>query len=145
MKETFRQAVMAVVVNEKNKVLIGSSPRNGGYKFPQGGLEKGETLIQGITRELKEEVGLDLDEKSILQTFDEKVKYYYPEKTHPHLNNVGQEQTVFKIKYDDSMTLVPQDDEFEKLIWINPKDLEKYDTKHRTPAYKKALELCGLL
>ncbi|MEZ4841188.1 MAG: hypothetical protein R2821_06665 [Flavobacteriaceae bacterium] len=40
--------MMAVLVNTENKVLIGSSPRDGGYKFPQGGLEPDEDIIGGL-------------------------------------------------------------------------------------------------
>lgn len=145
MEETFRLAVMAILVNNKNEILIGSSPRDGGYKFPQGGLDGGETYLEGIKREVMEELGLELNDEDILEEYNEKVRYYYPNKFNPNTPHVGQEQVVFKIKYNDNMVLIPQDDEFEKLIWIDPKELNKYDTQHRTEAYKKALELCCLL
>lgn len=145
MVESFRPAVMAVLVNDENKILIGSSPRDGGYKFPQGGLDKGESSLEGIKREVMEELGLDLKEEDILEEYNEKVKYYYPNKYNPNNNHVGQEQIIFKIKYRENMNLIPQDNEFEELIWICAKDLDKYDTQHRTEAYKKALELCCLL
>ena len=54
MKTPIRKAVMAVIVNDDSTILIGSSPRDGGYKFPQGGLEPNEDIITGIKRELKE-------------------------------------------------------------------------------------------
>jgi hypothetical protein len=57
---------------------------------------------------------------------------------------MGQEMVVFKIKYRKDMTLIPQDEEFEKLIWVSVKDLPKYDFEHRLSAYEKALKLCGL-
>ena len=56
-KKAFRIAAMAVIVNDRNQILIGSSPRDGGYKFPQGGLEPNEDAISGIKRELNEELG----------------------------------------------------------------------------------------
>ena len=142
MEEKFRLAVMAVIVNEKNQVLIGSSPRDGGYKFPQGGVDMGETFLEAIKREVMEELGLDLNDKDILEEYSEKVNYHYPIKFE---NLIGQSQVVFKIKYNKNMKLIPQDNEFEELMWINPKELEKYDTKHRILAYKRALELCKLI
>jgi len=30
------------------------------YEFPRGGVDKGESIIQGLKREIKEEVGLDI-------------------------------------------------------------------------------------
>lgn len=145
MDKSFRTAVMAVFVNDENKVLIGSSPRDGGFKFPQGGLNKGENSLDGLKREVKEELGLDLDDEDILEEHSEKVWYHYPDNSIYQENYIGQEQVVFKIRYHSEMIIVPQDDEFDSLIWIYPKDIEHYDTQYRTEAYKKALELCNLI
>ena len=41
------------------------------YKFPGGGLEFGESLIDGLKRELKEELNLDLTEASHFYTQEE--------------------------------------------------------------------------
>ena len=60
MGKIYRQAVMAVIINDESKVLIGYSPRDKSYKFPQGGLEGEEDLITGIQRELKEELNYHL-------------------------------------------------------------------------------------
>jgi len=39
----------------------------------------------------------------------------------------------------------PQDDEFDELLWISPKDIDQYNYEYRSQAYRKALEICGLL
>lgn len=145
MEKSLRKAVMAVFVNENNEVLIGNSPRDGGFKFPQGGMDLEESPKETLLRELNEELGIILDEKLILKEYEEKVIYLFPENLENSREFRGQELCVFKIKYDTSIKFIPQDDEFDKLIWIASKDLGKYDTKHRFPAYKKALRLCGLL
>jgi 8-oxo-dGTP pyrophosphatase MutT (NUDIX family) len=139
-----RKATMAVIVNSENKFLIGSSPRDGGFKFPQGGLDEGESLFEGIKREVFEEVGLELLDSDIIESFDEMVKYFYV-KPHPETGHLGQEQSVFKIKFRDDMVLVPQDDEFDELYWISFEEFEKFDFMHRKTAYLRALELCGLV
>lgn len=145
MTEKFRSAIMAVIVNEKNQILIGSSPRDGGYKFPQGGIDPQENIFLAIKRELKEELDFNLDEKNILYISDKPVRYYYPKwKIKNVEGHIGQEQFVFKIKYCGE-NLIPQDNEFENLIWIEPKDLNKYDTLHRKEAYLLALKLCNLI
>jgi len=143
-KETFRIAVMAVIVNKKNQVLIGSSPRDGGFKFPQGGLEPYEDAITGIKRELNEELGISITDKDIIFYSSKKVQYFYPPED-PYYIYKGQQLSVIKIQYNTTMQLIPQDDEFEELHWIDPIDLINYNTNFRFQAYKKALELCGLL
>lgn len=146
MQLNYRQAVMAVIVNKNNQVLIGTSPRDGGFKFPQGGIDSNESNVDAIIRELKEELDLDLNKDNILLECNEKVSYEFNKSSQNIYNKFdGQEQVVFKIKYRNYMKLEPQDDEFDKLIWINPKDLKNYDTRHRTKAYNKALEICKLL
>ncbi len=143
-KKTFRIAAMAVIVNDQNNVLIGSSPRDGGFKFPQGGLESNEDPLTGIKRELKEELGVSISDKDILKVISEKVQYLYPPED-PYFIYKGQRLSVIKVRYNTSMKLIPQDDEFEELCWIQPKELKNYDVGFRLEAYLKALELCDLL
>ncbi len=143
-KDTFRIAVMAVIVNTKNQVLIGSSPRDGGYKFPQGGLDPGEDVIAGVKRELHEELGIDLQDHHIDYLCEETVEYIYPPED-PYYIYKGQRLTVVRIAHNESMKLVPQDDEFEELLWINASELINFDVGFRTEAYLRALQLCGLL
>ena len=143
-KDTFRIAALAIVINQEGKILIGSSPRDGGYKFPQGGLDPGEDVFSGIKRELREELGITLFDNDIEIIFEEKVSYTYPPED-PYYIYKGQELSVVKIHYNNSWYLIPQDDEFEELIWIDPSDLTNYDVGFRMMAYTKALKLCGLL
>ncbi len=143
MKQKVRKAVMAVIVNNNGKILIGSSPRDGGYKFPQGGLEADEDFISGIKRELKEELDLDITDNDILQSYIEKVSYTYPDEDQYIF--LSQELNIVKIQFNDKMILSPQDDEFDELHWIAPSDLHNYNTYFRADAYTKALHICGLL
>ena len=143
-KDTFRIAVLAILINKDNKILIGSSPRDGGYKFPQGGLDQGESIISGVKRELNEELGISVSENDIEIIFEEKVRYFYPPED-PYFIYKGQELSVVKINYNDSWKLIPQDDEFEELYWIKPRELRNFDVQFRQKAYTRALELCRLL
>ncbi|MDY7394344.1 NUDIX hydrolase [Aureibaculum sp. 2210JD6-5] len=140
-KQEVRKAVMAVIVNDEGKVLIGSSPRDGGFKFPQGGLDNDEHFIDGIIRELKEELAIDITEKDIVKSYTQTVTYIYPDEDRYIFKR--QELNIVKIKYNATMKLDPQDDEFEDLVWILPVDLPKYNTYFRAEAYKKALDICG--
>ena len=143
-KKGFRIGVMAIIVNNKNHVLIGSSPRDGGFKFPQGGLEPHEDVLTGIKRELNEELGISIIDTDVLQVHSEKVHYLYPPED-PYYIFKGQQLSVIKIQYNNTMQLIPQDDEFEELYWISPSDLQSYDVGFRINAYTRAVELCGLM
>lgn len=143
-RQELRKGVMAVIVNAENKVLIGSSPRDGGYKFPQGGLAPGEDPVSGIIREIEEELGVVIEENDILMHYKEKVGYHYPPADPYYIFN-RQELSVVKIKYHPEMKFMPQDDEFDELLWIHPEEIENYNSHFRAKAYKRALEICGLL
>lgn len=143
MAKIYRQAVMAVIINEESKILIGYSPRDKSYKFPQGGLEDQEDLISGIKRELKEELNYHLRHDHILEVYQEKVRYPFPPNCHPVFK--GQELSIVKIKHRTEAETVPQDDEFDELIWISPQELTSYNYEYRSEAYQKALLICGLI
>jgi len=143
MGKIYRQAVMAVIINTDAKVLIGYSPRDKSFKFPQGGLEGKEDLITGIKRELLEELNYQLLDEQILEVYHEKVRYPFPPDCHPIF--MGQELSIVKIKHFAGAETVPQDDEFDQLEWIYPKDIGNYNYEYRSIAYQRALEICGLL
>ena len=75
---------------------------------------------------------------------EKKVSYLFPEKEPLKNSYKGQQFSVFLIKYKEEMNPRPQDDEFDKLIWIKPSELKNYDTRHRAEAYGQALDLYGL-
>jgi 8-oxo-dGTP diphosphatase len=50
----------AIVVNEKNELLLIKGPRRG-WEMPGGQVEEGESLSQAAIRETKEESGIDIE------------------------------------------------------------------------------------
>ncbi len=139
INKPFRQAVMAVIIKDDNSFLIGASPRDGGYKFPQGGMDENETPLDCLYRELKEELGIQLNHEQILKKLDFTVKYNYPNYKPYSKIFTGQEMHVFVIKHHNSMTIVPQDDEFSELLWITKNQLKNFDFMYRGAAYFEAI------
>jgi len=58
-EKKLRRRVEVFVSDGKGKILAGKSPE-GGFMFPGGGIDKGETINQAADRETKEEVGLSI-------------------------------------------------------------------------------------
>lgn len=50
--------VKAIIINSKNEILLGYAHKT--YQFPGGHLEDKESLNYGLSRELKEELGVDI-------------------------------------------------------------------------------------
>lgn len=63
-----RESVRALIVDPRDRVLLvrfdwhGLEPPGGFWANPGGGVEPGETRLAALRRELREEVGLEIDE-----------------------------------------------------------------------------------
>jgi len=88
--ERFNLRVYGLVCNEKSEILLFSERRNGFQmlKFPGGGVEYGEGIIDALKREFKEELDTEIQraeffyfneefQKSSFQKSDQLVAFYY--------------------------------------------------------------------
>jgi ADP-ribose pyrophosphatase YjhB (NUDIX family) len=81
--------VGAVVVHQGRVLLVqrGREPLKGKWSLPGGMLELGESLTQGVVREVQEETGLDVEAIELIELIDrihkengpsgERVRYHY--------------------------------------------------------------------
>jgi 8-oxo-dGTP diphosphatase len=77
--------VGAVVVHDARVLLVrrGSEPLKGHWTLPGGMLEVGESLIEGVAREVREETGLEVEPIELVEVLDrihregERVRYHY--------------------------------------------------------------------
>jgi ADP-ribose pyrophosphatase YjhB (NUDIX family) len=77
--------VGAVVVEAGRVLLIrrGSAPLKGHWSLPGGLLELGESLTEGVVREVREETGLTVEPVELIELLDrihregERVRYHY--------------------------------------------------------------------
>ncbi|MCE7936176.1 NUDIX hydrolase [Candidatus Saccharibacteria bacterium CPR2] len=64
MRTIYRKVVGAFIFSNDNHLLLGKSREGGVYKgawlVPGGGIEKGETKLEAVQREVLEEVGIDI-------------------------------------------------------------------------------------
>ncbi len=75
----FNIRVYGILKDIKNRVLVSDEFIRGSYytKFPGGGLEFGEGLIDGLKREFREETGIEIEVTSHLYTTDFFVESLY--------------------------------------------------------------------
>ncbi|MBS3152381.1 NUDIX domain-containing protein [Candidatus Woesearchaeota archaeon] len=114
-------AVTAFIKNKSgNKFLIVKRNTNeiaypGKWAFPGGKLEKGETLLKTLKREVLEEVGLEIDEN----------KHYLKDYTfiRPDGHNVVGICFIIIAKSED----IKLSKDFEDFAWISPDELDSFD------------------
>lgn len=77
--------VGAVVING-NRVLLarrGNPPLKGQWTLPGGVLEVGETLLEGVVREVREETGLEVEPVELIELLDrihksgDRIQFHY--------------------------------------------------------------------
>ncbi|MBG7607096.1 MAG: RNA pyrophosphohydrolase [Verrucomicrobia bacterium] len=127
----YRPNVAALMVNEDGNLLICErSTMSGAWQFPQGGVDDGESMEEGLFREVSEEIGLKREHYEVLEK-REGYRYLYPpdvraKKIKKHGNH-GQEQTYFlcKLKTEAPAIDVHQSPpEFCAYRWIQPDEFD---------------------
>jgi 8-oxo-dGTP diphosphatase len=63
MKDSMGRTVNAgaIVFNDENEILVDYRTRQDDYSFPKGHVEDGETIQEAAVREVKEEMGCDIE------------------------------------------------------------------------------------
>ncbi|WP_316784012.1 NUDIX domain-containing protein [Pedobacter frigiditerrae] len=129
----FNVRVYGLLINSKNEVLVSDEHEYGQFfsKFPGGGLDLGEGLIDALKREFMEECNAEVEVTGHFYTTDFYEKssfndsqvisiYYLVKAVHPL-------QLSFKTKtfdFDEGI--------FQSFRWINLKDLSADDVTFKT-------------
>lgn len=136
-----RRIVGALLVSKDDHLLLGyKDPKWGGrysdcWVLPGGGVDEGETDLEALYREIKEEVDVDISPyESIL--IDDSLTG-----ENETIHNVTGEPVTFKMQFLDYLTKIPKNakniavtakDDLAKVEWIPFKELSKYKLSQST-------------
>lgn len=146
MKQKNRTIVSAVLVSKDNKILLGKV-RDGGvypdcWHIPGGGVDEGEDKETALIREMKEEIGLNIRDKSMKLLSDsdtgEAVK---TDKDTGEKWLVKMSFNVYKVSLGENAgdIEISLDDDLKEYQWVPIADLKNY--KHTPPSEKLFREI----
>jgi len=122
----YRLNVAAILRDSAGKILIGErEDRAGAWQFPQGGVDEGETLAQGLSRELLEEISLPPTAYRIVAS---RGPYYYLFGNGKVVKGFhGKEQHYFLADFTGSardIDVRTEHPEFRDVRWVEPGEFE---------------------
>jgi putative (di)nucleoside polyphosphate hydrolase len=143
----YRLNVGIILVNDANLAFWGRRQGHDAWQFPQGGLATGETAVQALFRELKEEVGLDKDDVEIIGSTRRWLKYRLPKQYIRHRSDplvIGQKQKWFLLRLVNSEQKIRLDlsdsPEFDSWRWIDFHEPEQHVIFFKRQVYSQALK-----
>lgn len=128
--------VGGVIISDGRVLLVrrGGPPLQGQWSIPGGILEVGETLIEGVRRELAEETGIDVRVRTLIEVFERidrdasgKVQYHF---------------VVLDYLCEVVRGIARAGSDVSEVAWAAPSELEKYSlTETAGRVIRKAFEL----
>jgi 8-oxo-dGTP diphosphatase len=128
--------VGGVIISDGRVLLVrrGGPPLQGQWSIPGGILEVGETLIEGVQRELAEETGIDVRVRTLIEVFERidrdasgKVQYHF---------------VVLDYLCEPVRGIARAGSDVSEVAWAAPSELEKYSlTETAGRVIRKAFEL----
>jgi 8-oxo-dGTP diphosphatase len=128
--------VGGVVISKGRALLIrrGGPPLEGQWSIPGGMLEVGETILEGVRRELGEETGIDVRVGDLIEVF-ERINLDADGKTKYHF-------VVLDYLCEAVHGEARAGSDVTDVAWANPSELEKYSlTETATRVILKAFEM----
>lgn len=135
MRIIHRRIVGSLLISKDNHLLLGyKDPKWGGrysdcWVLPGGGVDEGESDIEALYREIKEEVGLDIAPYESTLIDDSLTG------ENETIHNVTGEPVLFKMQFLDYVTKIPKNakntpvtakDDLAKVEWIPFESLSEY-------------------
>jgi len=99
-KYKYRKGIGAILINKEGLIyLFRRIDFKDTWQSPEGGLNDGENELNGIYREIKEEIGINKESLTLLDQTDKYYKYNY-KNNEIKFGNVGQEKKYFLFRFN---------------------------------------------
>jgi putative (di)nucleoside polyphosphate hydrolase len=141
--EYFRAGVGAMILNRKGLILVlrRAGFSSAGWQLPQGGIRRGEDVLEGLRRELHEEIGIPPEQFVVIDHCPEWLTYELPEQYRSKKVGRGQAQRWFLGELaGESVRIEPDGIEFDAYEWVEKEELLERAVDFRLPIYRRLLE-----
>ena len=122
-------AATAVILNDNNEILLlqrNKAPEAGNWSVPGGAVEFGETMENALKRELREELGIEIEIIKPL-TFTDHIPA--PKSTHWVV-------ATFLAKVTSGEVINKEPEKHQQLAWFSPTDIPTNSTSTTISAVK---------
>ena len=130
--------VGAVLVKDGKALIVkrAHEPRKGEWSLPGGRVELGESLIDAVRREIREETGLEIDVGPVVEIFD---------RVHRHEGRVRYHFVIVDYLCACLGGTLQAGDDAEDVAWVTDDELERYGVNEFAAAViRKGLEMSRL-
>jgi len=138
--QTFRAGVGAIILNENGKVLgLERKDIPGAWQLPQGGLDEGETPLEAVRREVREETGIEPGHLELLASASRLLAYELPPEARSPKTGRGQVLYWFLLRFtgpDEAITLGDHK-EFMDWKWMSMEGLATKVVSFKQPVYQE--------
>jgi nucleoside triphosphatase len=122
-----RTIVSAIIYNDAGQILICKTPKDlgvypGQWALPGGGVEPDETMWEALSREVREEVSIEITQAE---------PWLFQDDSREKLRQDGSHELTYMIfllfNCQTRNTNVCLNEEFEEFAWVEPEKLREYD------------------